>query len=409
MGLFGTTNRERAPHAWRADFPMLADGKLTYFDNACQSLRPQQVIDAITEYYVSYSVCAGRSIYRAAEMLDERLKDARAELARFINAQPREIIFTRNTTEGINLVARSLGLRASDAVVISDKEHNSNLVPWLELKKRTGIELRVVSVRTDNTFDLAAFDEALARGGVKLVALSLVSNLDGVSIPEQEVIGRAHRAGALVLFDAAQAAPHRKIDATHGADFIAFSGHKMLGPSGTGILYGKYEHLEKLGPFLVGGDTVESTTFSSAVFLPPPEKFEAGLQDYAGMLGLAAAARYIGRVGFDAIAETEHALNERITAGIRDIPGLAILGPDSPAQRSGIISCTVGKCDPHAIAIMLSKTAGIAVRSGEHCAHAWFAKRGIPAGTVRASVYFYNTPEEADRFIAALHKIMSVL
>ena len=242
-----------------------------------------------------------------------------------------------------------------------------------------------------------------------LVALGYTSNLDGVSIPAEEVVRRAHQAGALVLLDAAQAAPHRKINVKNlDVDFLALSGHKLLGPSGSGVLYGKYALLEALDPFLVGGDTVASSTYTTCEFLPPPEKFEAGLQDYAGIIGLGAAVAYLQKVGFDAIQKQEVLLNEAITAGLREIPGLKLIGPADPRLRGGIVTFYIDGIDSHRVALMLDQMANIQVRSGQHCVHAWFNSRQVQ-GSVRASAYFYNTLEEAALLVSSLQKIRKVL
>ena len=392
----------------RQDFPVLSENGI-YFDNACQSLRPQSVIDAVTEYYREYSACAGRSNHHLAAKVTQKCDDARARIAKFLHAKRKEeIVFTGNTTEGINLVANTLNLKEGDVVLTSDKEHNSNLIPWQMLHNKVGIVHRIVRSREDNTFDLDAYKQALGNG-VKLVSLGMTSNLDGVTIPTAEIVRLAHQHGALVLFDAAQAAPHQVIDVRKlDVDFLAFSGHKMLGPSGTGVLYGKYKLLEKLSPFLVGGDTVSSSTYDSCEFLPPPEKFEAGLQDYAGIIGLGEAVSYLERIGFAQIQKQEYALNSYITEELQKIPNLVILGPSDPKERSGIISFYISGKDHHQIALMLDASTKIMVRSGQHCVHSWFADRKIP-GSVRASVYFYNTLEESELFVKELHKVLSIL
>ena len=397
----------------RQDFPLLNEKNnhkpVVYFDNACQSLRPQSVINAVNKYYVEFPACGGRSMHHLAERVTRECEEARTVIAKFLNASRKEeIVFTRNTTEGINLVANSLGLKKGDVVLISDKEHNSNLIPWLMLSKKQGIKIKIVYSKEDNTFNLEEFAKSLD-GKVKLVALGMTSNLDGVTIPAPEIIKQAHKNGSLVLLDAAQTIPHQKVDVRAlDVDYLAFSGHKMLGPSGTGVLFGKYGLLEKLDPFLVGGDTVSSSTYTSCQFLPPPEKFEAGLQDYAGIIGLGEAAKYLQMVGFKAIQDQEMGLNELITREISSIPRLCLIGPSNPELRGGIISFYMQGVDSHQIALMLDKMAGILVRSGQHCMHSWFNAHGIP-GSVRASFYFYNTLAEAELFISQLTKIAKVL
>jgi cysteine desulfurase / selenocysteine lyase len=397
----------------RQDFPVLQEsaGKKPpiYFDTACQSLRPRVVLEAINQYYTQSSACSGRSMHRLAADVSQRVDQARAQLQKFLGAAKKEeIVFTRNTTEGINLVANSLGFQAGDGVIISDKEHNSNLIPWQTLARRQGVEVRIAPTCADGTFDLPAF-EKLLQGRVRLVALGHSSNLDGVTIPAEEIIKKAHKAGALVLLDGAQSVPHHKLNVRSlDVDFLAFSGHKMLGPSGMGVLYAKYALLEQMEPFLVGGDTVASSTYTTCEFLPPPEKFEAGLQDYAGILGLGAAAKYLGEIGFDAIQKQELLLNQAITSGIQSLPGLKLIGPADPALRGGIVTFYIEGIDSHRIALMLDQMAGITVRSGQHCVHSWFHARGL-RGSVRASLYFYNTLDEAALFISNLQKIRKVL
>jgi cysteine desulfurase / selenocysteine lyase len=397
----------------RQDFPMLQDDAghkpNTYFDNACQSLRPKVVIDAINKYYLKSSACSGRSMHHLAVEVTHDCDQARTSMAKFLNAaRKEEIVFTRNTTEGINLVSNSLDFQKDDVVLISDKEHNSNLIPWQILAKKKGIILKIVPSQADNTFDLQAFEKQLDKK-VKLVSFGQTSNLDGVSIPTAEIIKKAHQNGSLVFLDAAQTAPHRRINVKAlDVDFVAFSGHKMLGPSGTGVLYGKYKLLEQLEPFMVGGDTVLSSTYDSCQFLPPPEKFEAGLQDYAGIMGLGAAANYLMGIGFEAIEKQEQLLNEAITAEIKELPKLRMIGPGDPKQRGGIISFYIEGVDSHRIALMLDQMANIMVRSGQHCVHSWFNAHQLK-GSVRASLYFYNTIEEAILFSSSLKKIGKVL
>jgi cysteine desulfurase/selenocysteine lyase len=393
----------------RNDFPILRNVGI-YFDNACQSLRPQSVIDAITSYYIDYSACAGRSSHHLAEIVTHKYEESRQIVANFLNAKRKEeIVFTRNTTEGINLIAHSLGFKKGDVVVTSDKEHNSNLIPWQILKEKIGIKHIIIPSKIDNTFDLEAYEKVLNNNKVKLVSFGMTSNLDGVTIPAKEIIAIAHKAGVLVLLDGAQAVPHQKIDVQDlDIDFLAFSGHKMLGPSGTGVIYGKYMLLENLEPFMTGGDTVSESTYLSHKFLPPPEKFEAGLQDYAGVIGLAEAVKYINKIGFDFVKKQELLLNKYITDELQNISGLKVIGPIDPSKRAGIISFYIENIDHHQIALMLDETAKIMVRSGQHCVHSWFNAKKI-AGSARASFYFYNSLDEAKIFVKELKKICFVL
>jgi cysteine desulfurase/selenocysteine lyase len=397
----------------RQDFPLLQErrkGKpIIYFDTACQSLRPQPVIDAINSYYLKSSACMGRSMHYLAAEVTRACEESRKTVAKFLNASKKEeVIFTRNTTEGINLVSHSLQFKKGDVILVSDKEHNSNLLPWQQLVQKQGVILKIIPSNPDNTFDLDAFEKLLSKS-VKLVAIGSTSNLDGLTIPMATVIKKAHSAGALVLLDAAQTAPHQKIDVKAlNVDFLAFSGHKMLGPSGTGVLYGKYALLKKMDPFLVGGETVSSTTYETGVFLPPPEKFEAGLQDYAGIIGLGAAVNYLQKIGFDSIQKQEHLLNTALSDEMLKIPGITLIGPNNPVQRGGIFSFYKQGADSHQIALMLDQMANIEVRSGQHCVHSWFHAHKL-AGSVRVSFYFYNTLDEVHTFLENFHQIEKVL
>lgn len=398
----------------RQDFPILKkqmDGKpLVYFDNACMSLRPQVVIDEVTRYYTGLSACSGRSNHRLARAVTEVIETSRKKVQGLIRAKhSQEIIFTRNTTEGINLVANSLGLKVGDTVITTDKEHNSNLVPWLKLKRTLGIKHQVIRSNPDNTFNLDEFERVVTNKKPRLVSVVYTANVDGVTNPIEEIVRVAHKAGALVMVDAAQSIPHQKVDVQKlKVDFLAFSGHKMMGPAGTGVLYGKQELLEKMEGFLVGGDTVEYTTYTDYKHLPIPEKFEAGLQDYAGIMGLGMAVDYLNKIGLEKIHEHEIKLNQIITVGLSEEKRLHVIGPDDPKKRGGIYSFYVDGVDPHQIALMLDNAYGIMVRSGQHCVHSWFHDRGIK-GSVRASLYAYNTEAEAEYFVESLKKILIVI
>lgn len=399
----------------RDEFPLLQKESrkmIVYLDNACQTLRPRPVINAINDYYQKYPTCGGRSTHKLGEIVTEKCEEARKTIAEFIGAKRKEeIVFTRNTTEGINLVAHSLGLKENDVVLTTDKEHNSNLIPWQVLSEKEGVVYKIVPSKENNTFDLERFKEIMEdlQNKVKLVAMVFTSNLDGVSIPVNEIVKVSHQYGAKVLLDAAQAAPHQRINVSDlDVDFLAFSGHKMLGPSGTGVLYGKYRLLEEMEPFLVGGDTVEYSTYENHKLLPPPEKFEAGLQNYAGIIGLAEAVRYLEKIGFKNIANQEYKLNKFITEELLKIPQVKLIGPVDPALRSGIVSFYIEGIDSHQIALMLNEAVNIAIRSGQHCVHSWFVSHGIK-GSARASLYFYNTLEEAQIFVKNLKKIIKLL
>ncbi|HLP86535.1 MAG TPA: aminotransferase class V-fold PLP-dependent enzyme [Candidatus Paceibacterota bacterium] len=395
----------------RADFNIFKNkGNSTpiYFDSACMSLKPISVIDSMNDYYLNYPACAGRSSYKLGNAVTKKVKETRELVAKFINAKTEnEIIFTRNTTEGINLLANSIGLKSGDTVLISDKEHNSNLVPWLLIRDKIGINVKIISSNDDGSFNLDNLRQLIT--GAKLISIVHTSNLDGVTNPVKEIVNIAHENNVLVFVDAAQSIAHNKINVRDlDVDFLAFSGHKMLGPTGTGVFYGKHALLEKLQPFMVGGDTVDYTTYTDYKFLPVPEKFEAGLQDYAGIIGLGEAIKYLSKLDFNEIKEHELKLNTYITEELRKIPKIKIIGPEDPKDRSGIINFYIEGTDMHKIAIMLDEMANIAIRSGRHCVHSWFEGKKI-YNSARVSLYVYNTIEEARIFITNLNKIIKIL
>ncbi len=407
------------PEKLREDFPALKrlrNGKpVIYLDSACMSLKPRQVIEAVREYYELYPACGGRgrSQHWFAREVKEATERAREEVARFINATPEEIVWTKNTTEAINLVARSFRLERGDVVLTSDREHNSNLVPWLELERTRGIRHEVVPAREDETFDVERLKEMLSPK-VKLVSVVHVSNLDGYALPVEEIVEVAHDYGARVLLDAAQSVPHRSVDVSRlEADFLAFSVHKMLGPS-LGVLYGREEALRELSPFIAGGDTVSDSYYERAIFLPPPHRFEAGLQDYAAQIGAAAAVRYLTRVGMRRIEEHERRLTQYLSKKLSAIEEVRFVGVRDARLRSGIVSFRLERhgrslVAPSDVAELLDRHYNIMLRSGDHCLHAWFNARGIGAsGSVRASLYLYNTREECDLLVEGIERIVEV-
>ena len=393
----------------RRDFPTInreVGGKpIVYMDSACMSLKPRQVTDAIVDYYTRLGACGGRSIHKLATEVSIKYEEGRERHRRFLNANDhREMIFLRNTTEGINLVSQCLDLKKGDIVVTTDREHNSNLVPWLRLRDTNGIVHVPFKSNDDNTFNLEKFSEFMSRK-VKLVSMVHTGNLDGVTIPAAEIIKIAHDHGALVLLDGAQSAPHQHVDVKKlDVDFFAYSIHKMLGPTGMGVLYGKYQLLESIPPFLVGGDTVESTHYDSYKMLKPPAKFEAGLQDYGGVIGSAVAAEYLMNIGQENVHAHEVRLSEIITKGLDEIEGCKIIGPHQPELRGGINSFNIDGLDPHDIAMILDEVANIMIRSGMHCVHSWFNARKMK-GSARASLYMYNTEEECKLFVDTLKDV----
>lgn len=398
----------------KSNFAILENRKnlsdFVYFDNACSTLRPKPVVEAVTEYYEKYPVCGGRSLHKLGNVVAGKVDEARKLVSGLIGARKDEIIFTRNTTEAINLAAYSINLQDGDVIVTSDKEHNSNLLPWVRLSQNQKIEHVVVHSNAENEFDLIGFEKILKdkEGRVKLIAVALSSNLDGMTNPVAEIAKLGHKYGALVLVDAAQGIPHQQVSVKKlGADFLAFSGHKMLGPSGTGVLFGRKNLLEDFEPFLIGGGTVTDSTFGSYTLDKIPERFEAGLQDYAGIIGLGEAIRFIQKVGYKEIAKRELEINRYITNYLNSVAKAHVIGPEEPEKRGGIISFYVDNADPHTIALMLDE-AGIMVRSGQLCVHSWFHDKQIQ-GVVRLSTYFYNTLEEAKYFTSTLDNILKVV
>lgn len=393
----------------RNDFQFLKDNKWIYFDNACQSLRPRQVIESINKYYTDYPVCAGRSNYRLAVELQNKLNSVRKQVAKFVGAKKEsEIVFTRNTTEGINLIANCYPFAEGDVVLISDKEHNSNLVPWLLLEKTKKIKVEIITTNPDNTWNWESFEKKL-NSKVKLVSLGITSNLDGITIPFEEIVNKTHEFGAKVLLDAAQWVGHHKTEVGKwNVDFLVFSGHKTLGPTGTGVLYGKEKELKNLLSYQVGGSTVADTSYNDFELLGSPERFEAGLQNYSGILGLGEALKYLGSVGWNNIERQERKLTKIIMTGLESIPEIKIIGPAESDKRSGIVSFYHPKVESHQISIMLDQVANIMVRSGRHCVHSWFNARKI-RDCIRISTAFYNTTDEAERVVKELKKIIGVL
>lgn len=396
-----------SPEKIRNDFPALESGTI-YFDNACMSLKPQQVLDAMNAYYLSFPSCGGRSSHRWARKVDEAVAEARTKVKSFLNARsPEEIVFTRNTTESINLVARGLPLHKGDEVLISDKEHNSNLIPWLRLVKEKGIVLTLVPSNPDTTFSIESFKQKL-HAKTKLVSIVHSSNLDGVINPLEDITRLAHACGAQVLIDAAQSASHRPLDVRAlGCDFLALSGHKMLGPTGTGVLYGTKEALNQLTPLVSGGGTVLSSTYTGFTEEQGPARFEAGLQDYAGIIGLGVACTYLKKIGFAAIETHEQKLTQLAIKALTQEPAIEIIGPQDATQRMSIVSFNIKGLDPLNVAQMFAAH-NIAVRGGMHCVHSWFNAHNLK-GSVRASFSLYNTIDEVQAFLEVMRNIIALI
>jgi cysteine desulfurase/selenocysteine lyase len=417
----------------RADFPILQQevhGRpLVYLDNAATTQKPRQVLDTIQAFYTRFNANIHRSPHRLGQAATELYEEAHRNVARFIGAADwREIVFVRNTTEAINLVAHALtcsvpgrfALHPGDEVLLTVAEHHSNLVPWQAAQEGAGIVLKFVDIESDGKLDLDRMAASLTER-TKLVACAHVGNVLGTVNPVREIVRLAHEAGALCLVDGAQSVPHMPVDvAEMGADFLCFSGHKMLAPMGIGVLYGRRELLEAMPPFLYGGDMIAEVSLERATWNDLPWKFEAGTPNVAGAVALGGATDpragqrlfgamdYLGEIGMDAVREHERALVARAMAGLQALPGLHVYGPSAPGERGGVVSFRVEKrglpVDAHLVAQLLDE-AGIAVRAGGHCAYPLAARLGV-AGTVRASFYLYNTLSEVDCLLTTLQEIV---
>ncbi len=395
----------------RQDFPVLAREvrpgvPLVYLDSTATSQKPRQVIEAMDRFYRLSNANIHRGVHTLAEEATALYEEARAKIARFINApSPRQLIYTRNTTEAINLVAYAWGrafLRPGDRLLLTEMEHHSNLVPWYILAQERGVEIDFVPLTEDGQLDLEAYRRLLERGP-KLVAFTHMSNVLGTINPAKEMIALAHQAGAITLLDGAQSVPHFPVDVQNlDVDFLAFSGHKMCGPTGIGILYGKMHLLEAMPPFLGGGDMIRAVHLGSFVPNDVPYKFEAGTPAIAEAIGLGAAVDYLQSVGMSAIAAHEHALTAYALERLEEIPGLHLLGPAAEA-KGGVASFTFDGVHPHDVAQVLDRY-GIAVRAGHHCAQPLHERFGVPA-TTRASFYLYTTKEEIDKLVEGLYQV----
>ena len=391
-------------HTYRDDFPLLNSLDIAYLDNAATAQRPQCVLDAVTEFYKSKNANPLRGLYPLSVSATESYESARDTVRDFLNAKSSsEIIFTRNTTEGLNLVAYSYGLsnvKAGDEVLVSIMEHHSNLLPWQMVCRRTGAALKFMECEPDGTLNLNKV-ASLITPKTKIVACTHVSNVLGRVNPIREIAELAHRVGAVMVVDAAQSTPHIPVDVQAlGADFLSFSGHKVYGPMGIGVLYGREELLDAMPPFLTGGEMIESVTREGAVFAELPHKFEAGTVNAADAVGLQAAIEYVKSVGFEQMHRQEVALTRRAMDGIRGIPSVHVLGSENPEEHCGIITFTVDGVHPHDISEILASD-GVAIRAGHHCAQPLLAYLKHPS-TARASLAFYNTEAEIDRLLDSL-------
>lgn len=398
----------------RADFPIfeqLEEGKpLSFLDSAVSSQKPRQVLEALEDFY-EHSYCnVGRGVYALAERADAAYEQAREKARAFVNAgSPREIVFTRNTTEGLNLVAYAWGLDnlgPGDIVLASELEHHSNFVPWQEVARRTGAEFRVVPVTSEGELELGELELLASGGRLRIVAISAVSNSLGTIVPVEKLIAFAHEQGAIAVIDAAQAAPHRKVDVQAlGCDFLAFSGHKMCGPSGVGVLYGRSELLEQMSPFLTGGGMIRRVSVEKTTWAELPHKFEAGTPPVAEAVALGAAIDYLEGIGLEAIAAHEHELTAYALGRLGELPGLTLYGPPLE-RRAGIISFNLEGIHPHDVAQILDAE-GVCVRAGHHCNQPLMHKLGV-AATSRASFYLYSLPEEVDRLVTGIKRAQKV-
>ena len=395
------------PENVRQDFVLLQNTDRVYFDNAATSQKPKCVIDAVQEFYEKYNANVLRGLYPLSVEATERYENARKTVQRFIHAAcPEEIIFTRNATESMNLVAYSYGmanLKAGDEILISILEHHSNILPWQMVSRATGAKLVFLECEPDGTIPKEKMDEAFSEH-TKLVAVTQVSNVLGCVNDIPELVKRARACGAVILMDAAQSAPHMPIDVQKlDVDFVAFSGHKMLAPMGIGVLYGKQELLEKMPPFLTGGEMIETVSRYDAVYAELPHKFEAGTVNAGGAVGLAAAIDYLESYGMDTLHAVEQELTAYLFRGMNAIPHVHVLGSQREDNHTGIVSFTVDQVHPHDISVVLSSD-GMDIRAGHHCAQPLHDHLGIHS-TARASLMFYNTKEEIDRFLESVSNI----
>jgi cysteine desulfurase / selenocysteine lyase len=399
----------------RQDFPLLArevHGKpLVYLDSTASSQKPRTVIEVMATYYQSYNANVHRGVYEISEEATAAMEKARVKVARFIHArQSKQVIFTRNTTESINLVAYSWGntnLSAGDLIILTEMEHHSNLVPWQLLAQRTGVRLEFIPVSDDGQLRLDVYEQLL-KEQPKLVAFTHMSNVLGTINPAQEMIAQAHAAGAIVLLDAAQSVPHLPVDVQAlDVDFLCFSAHKMLGPTGIGVLYGKKALLESMPPFMGGGDMIRTVHLRESTWNDLPWKFEAGTPAIAEAIGFGAAIDYLSTLSMTWVRQHECEVTAYALEQLQQIPGLRVYGPNAIALRGGVISFTLGDIHPHDLASILDQEVGVAIRAGHHCAQPLMERYNV-AAMARASFYLYTVPEEIDMLVKGLHKAQQI-
>ncbi len=401
--------------AIRKDFPIfqrtIRDGKrLVYLDSGATSQKPQSVIDAESDFYRIHNAAVHRGAHQLAEEATDIYEGARETVAAFIGAKVDEVVFTKNATESLNLVAYAMGnapvgnrfhLASGDGIVVTEMEHHANLIPWQQLAARTGASLSWFEVTPEGRLDLSKIDSVINER-TKVVALTHQSNVLGTINPIAEIVKRAHEVGAVVVLDACQSVPHMAVDVKSlDIDFLAFSGHKAVGPTGVGVFWGKSELLSELPPFLTGGSMIETVTMTGATWAPAPKKFEAGVPNMAQAAGLGAALKYLNNVGMEQIHQHEIALTSYLLDQLSQVDGLKIVGPTSMESRGGSISFTFGDIHPHDLGQFLDSQ-GIAVRTGHHCAWPLNRKMGVVA-TTRASLYLYNTLEDCDALVAGVN------
>ena len=393
--------------SYKQDFPLLAGQDIAYLDSAATAQRPRAVLDAVRDFYETANANPLRGLYALSMEATDRYENARERVRRFLNANSTgEIVFTRNTTESLNLVAYSYGLAnlgPEDEIVVSITEHHSNILPWQMVARQTGAKLKYLECEPDGSFPDERLD-AVFTDKTKLAAIGHVSNVLGRVNPVERVIARVHKNGGVAVVDAAQSAPHMKLDVQAlDADFLAFSGHKAMAPMGIGVLYGKRVLLEAMPPFLTGGEMIESVTREGATYAELPHKFEAGTVNAGGAVGLAAALDYLEQVGFDEIHAREQALTRLAFDGLTSISGVHILGSNDPAEHCGILSFTVDGVHPHDIAAILDEDK-VAVRAGHHCAQPLLTHLGVRS-SARASLAFYNDEDDVERLIRSLNAV----
>ncbi len=388
------------PPAIRADFPLLAE--VCYLDSAATSLSPEPVLAAMLEYEHVYRANIGRGVHRLSQVASQKYWDARGKVNRFIGGEKGELVFTRNTTEAVNMVALGLPWKRGDRVVTTLLEHHSNLLPWIRLRDAGGIDLRVVSPGPDGALDMADLEREIAPG-TRLVAVTHASNVLGNLVPVREIAGICRDRGVLLLVDAAQSVPHIPVNVGHlDCDFLCFSGHKMLGPTGTGALWMKNPVIE---PLLLGGGAVEEVTTGGYTLAPGPARYEGGTPNVAGAIGLGRAVEYLEALGMEAVRDHEEELTRKAIEGLLDIEGVTVHGPPPGAGRIGVVSFTVEGFHPHDVAHLLDEEADIMVRSGHHCCMPLVEHLGLPDGTVRASFHCYSIAGDVERLVTAVEHI----